>query len=325
MLFYVFVKSMFLMKLSSKFPDDNKPYDLSTKSPARKEEWKELKPQLSPPPASTAPVIRPYPLSPHNVNIPYPTPYVNVWNPQPRPLYGLPYVAHSPVQLPISYHLGHVQQLHTENLNRRMMHPMMSTEVPMGYSAAYPMVNTDSRSGSPVNPPIPSPTSSAESDSSTSVGPSSKKQRKPKDLSKLECSCGKTYSTFSGLNKHKSGQCNTRNKKIFPCKDCQKIYVTLGALKMHIRTHTLPCKCKICGKAFSRPWLLQGHIRTHTGEKPFKCTHCDRAFADRSNLRAHLQTHSEVKKYRCKNCSKTFSRMSLLIKHDENNCPGVRR
>ena len=106
----------------------------------------------------------------------------------------------------------------------------------------------------------------------------------------------------------------------FTCKFCGKIYVSLGALKMHIRTHTLPCKCHICGKAFSRPWLLQGHIRTHTGEKPYKCHMCQRAFADRSNLRAHLQTHSDVKKYRCRTCHKTFSRMSLLLKHEEAGC-----
>ena len=106
----------------------------------------------------------------------------------------------------------------------------------------------------------------------------------------------------------------------FTCKFCGKIYISLGALKMHIRTHTLPCKCHICGKAFSRPWLLQGHIRTHTGEKPYKCHMCQRAFADRSNLRAHLQTHSDVKKYRCRTCHKTFSRMSLLLKHEEVGC-----
>ncbi|XP_018575142.1 protein snail homolog Sna-like [Anoplophora glabripennis] len=136
--------------------------------------------------------------------------------------------------------------------------------------------------------------------------------------------CGKSYSTFSGLSKHRQFHCAAGEgpKKSFSCKYCEKVYVSLGALKMHIRTHTLPCKCTICGKAFSRPWLLQGHIRTHTGEKPFSCTYCNRAFADRSNLRAHLQTHSDVKKYSCTSCSKTFSRMSLLTKHTEGGCTG---
>ncbi|KAK2851505.1 hypothetical protein Q5P01_007781 [Channa striata] len=106
----------------------------------------------------------------------------------------------------------------------------------------------------------------------------------------------------------------------FHCKHCPKEYTSLGALKMHIRSHTLPCVCPTCGKAFSRPWLLRGHIRTHTGERPFACQHCNRAFADRSNLRAHLQTHSEVKKYQCGSCSRTFSRMSLLHKHNASGC-----
>ncbi|XP_061590913.1 snail family zinc finger 1b [Cololabis saira] len=110
------------------------------------------------------------------------------------------------------------------------------------------------------------------------------------------------------------------SRPAFHCKHCSKEYNSLGALKMHIRSHTLPCVCPTCGKAFSRPWLLRGHIRTHTGERPFACQHCNRAFADRSNLRAHLQTHSEVKKYQCGSCSRTFSRMSLLHKHRASGC-----
>ena len=137
-------------------------------------------------------------------------------------------------------------------------------------------------------------------------------------------SCGKSYSTQSGLRKHNELHCSSLGPKAFSCKHCLKSYTSVGALKMHIRTHTLPCKCNVCGKCFSRPWLLQGHIRTHTGEKPFECNQCHRSFADRSNLRAHQQTHERIKKYACQNCKKTFSRMSLLNKHNENACVAIK-
>lgn len=61
----------------------------------------------------------------------------------------------------------------------------------------------------------------------------------------------------------------TAARPAFLCKHCPKEYTSLGALKMHIRSHTLPCVCTTCGKAFSRPWLLRGHIRTHTGKAAF--------------------------------------------------------
>lgn len=74
----------------------------------------------------------------------------------------------------------------------------------------------------------------------------------------------------AGVDFQKAGRPNSTHKlrhcRYFSCPHCAKAYSSLGALKMHIRTHTLPCACRICGKAFSRPWLLQGHIRTHTGE-----------------------------------------------------------
>ncbi|XP_033125360.1 zinc finger protein SNAI2-like [Anneissia japonica] len=175
---------------------------------------------------------------------------------------------------------------------------------------------------------LPSDNSHTISQETVTIVPSLAKEyptRKKKDIQngdqKYHCpECNKVYVTASGLSKHRQFYCDAQSKKSFKCKYCEKEYMSLGALKMHIRTHTLPCKCSFCGKAFSRPWLLQGHIRTHTGEKPFSCQHCKRAFADRSNLRAHLQTHSDVKKYCCKKCGKTFSRMSLLNKHEDAGC-----
>ena len=154
---------------------------------------------------------------------------------------------------------------------------------------------------------------------------------------RFRCSaCQKSYSTVGGLSKHRELHCRALNAtdprrpqqtvaglvatKDQRCPQCDKAYTSASALKMHIRTHTLPCRCRLCGKAFSRPWLLQGHVRTHTGEKPFTCPHCQRAFADRSNLRAHLQTHYDVKQYHCDVCRRTFSRMSLLLKHRYGAC-----
>ncbi|KAL6038261.1 hypothetical protein STEG23_034934 [Scotinomys teguina] len=158
-----------------------------------------------------------------------------------------------------------------------------------------------------VSPPPPSDSSSK--DHSGSESPiSDEEERLQSKLSdphaieaeKFQCNlCNKTYSTFSGLAKHKQLHCDAQSRKSFSCKYCDKEYVSLGALKMHIRTHTLPCVCKICGKAFSRPWLLQGHIRTHTAAEIFKILNT-KAYAESHGISTALViTQKEDKYWEC--------------------------
>ncbi|KAK6729840.1 hypothetical protein RB195_006725 [Necator americanus] len=104
------------------------------------------------------------------------------------------------------------------------------------------------------------------------------------------------------------------------CPHCDRVYVSMPALSMHILTHKANHKCEICGKVFSRLWLLQGHLRSHTGQRPFGCAHCGKSFADRSNLRAHILTHTGEKKYSCKSCGRRFALRSYLNRHMETSC-----
>ena len=143
----------------------------------------------------------------------------------------------------------------------------------------------------------------------------------PQQKARYTCSeCGKHYATSSNLSRHKQTHRSLDSGSAKKCHVCDKMYVSMPALSMHILTHNLNHRCDVCGKSFSRPWLLQGHMRSHSGDKPYGCAHCGKCFADRSNLRAHMQTHSAFKNFKCKRCNKSFALKSYLNKHYESAC-----
>ncbi|XP_061803364.1 uncharacterized protein [Nerophis lumbriciformis] len=125
--------------------------------------------------------------------------------------------------------------------------------------------------------------------------------------------CEKTFNTRKNLRVHTK----LHSEKSHQCGDCGLKISDLGALKIHLRTHTgeRPYHCTVCGNKFIRLSHLRNHQRTHTGERPYKCDQCDKSFTQSGDLVKHKRIHSGEKPFECPECQRRYTSSGDLGKH----------
>ncbi len=82
-----------------------------------------------------------------------------------------------------------------------------------------------------------------------------------------------------------------KNKGIYTCHECGKIYFYNFALHEHIRSVHLGIRypCSMCPKNFASKSIRRDHVKAaHSDATPYRCGRCGERFALRNQLRKHL-------------------------------------
>ncbi|XP_030200086.1 zinc finger protein 664 [Gadus morhua] len=132
--------------------------------------------------------------------------------------------------------------------------------------------------------------------------------------------CDKTFISLTHLTVHLASHSKGRK---FKCGTCGKSFHQSSHLVAHKMIHSgdRPFKCPVCGKSFGRASHLKTHQRLHTGEKPYSCSYCSKAFSQKAGLMAHVRLHTGERPYKCDRCGDAFRSLSNLLCHRAQESP----
>ncbi|KAH8383999.1 hypothetical protein KR009_011652 [Drosophila setifemur] len=130
--------------------------------------------------------------------------------------------------------------------------------------------------------------------------------------------CKKVFKNRSRMTKHEA--IHLANRPVFQCSQCNCVYLTKQALKVHVdsKHNESGISCDICGKVFAIAKAMEIHKRYHTGDFPFACDLCPRKFAQRSHLTIHHRVQHAGARFICEfpGCQKSFTSSSSLRNHE---------
>uniref|UniRef100_A0AAV2LND6 C2H2-type domain-containing protein n=1 Tax=Knipowitschia caucasica TaxID=637954 RepID=A0AAV2LND6_KNICA len=99
--------------------------------------------------------------------------------------------------------------------------------------------------------------------------------------------CGKTFSAFLKLRLHLRVH---TGRRVHPCRDCPRVFLSPSLLKQHAMTHSDHMHtCEHCGKSFKNIRVYQDHRNLHTKELMRPCETCNRVFWTRNSYVCHVK------------------------------------
>eukprot|EP00516_Mucochytrium_quahogii_P000071 CAMPEP_0203756396 /NCGR_PEP_ID=MMETSP0098-20131031/9700_1 /ASSEMBLY_ACC=CAM_ASM_000208 /TAXON_ID=96639 /ORGANISM=" , Strain NY0313808BC1" /LENGTH=342 /DNA_ID=CAMNT_0050648273 /DNA_START=43 /DNA_END=1071 /DNA_ORIENTATION=+ len=127
-------------------------------------------------------------------------------------------------------------------------------------------------------------------------------------------------------------QHNTNAHTRFACNDCQQVFESCRALRIHVAQHkwgphrvidqpqgqTFQCLFQDCGKIVKDRKVLRKHLLTHR-PREFECSFegCHKRFYERAKLKRHFLVHTGEKEFTCTfpGCNKKFAYKANLKTH----------